>query len=86
MSATDLAMGYCPDMRPFVMTSGLVHAVTDAIRRAKRNKSAGVDELFNEAFKLAPQRFASILCSFWVKCSQLGYLLQAWRTALMIPF
>ena len=83
--ATPGGTGYSPRITTFAVTPCMVRQVTRSIHRAKPNKAAGVDELFSEAFKVAPKQFATILCTFWSKCSFLGYLIRDWRTALMVP-
>ena len=83
--ATPDGEGHYPDIRRFEATPDMIKQVARHIRRAKSNKAAGVDELFSEAFKLAPEQFATILCTLWAKCSELGYLIRDWCTALMIP-
>lgn len=63
--------GHIPDIEAFKMTPELQRRVVPAIHRAKRNKATGIDELFSEAFKIAPAAFARILTSIWVKCSSI---------------
>jgi len=74
-----------PRIEPITLTSRFILGVTSAIRRAKSSKAAGVDELFSEAFKTNPRLFGEILARFWVRCSQLDYLLQDWNTGLLVP-
>ena len=77
--------GYSPAIEPFRLTRKFILRVTSAIRRAKSSKSTGVDELFSEAFKVTPELFGQILARFWVRCSELNYLLQDWNTGLLVP-
>ena len=83
--ATPEGRGHAPDIVPFASTPQLVGRVIRAIQQAKPNKATGQDELFSEAFKVAPRHFAEVLCAFWTKCSTLGYLIRDWRTAIMVP-
>ena len=83
--ATPPGKGYVPPIVPFEISPDLERKVHAAILKAKSNRATGTDELFSEAFKLAPKEFARIFSLFWVQCSKLGYLLQEWRTALLVP-
>ena len=82
---SDEGMGHSPRIEPFSLTRKFILNVTSAIRRAKSNKATGVDELFSESFKMAPRLFGEILARFWVRCSQLNYLIQDWNTGLLVP-
>lgn len=77
--------GHTPPIVPFELSSDLQRKVQNAILKAKNNRATGTDELFSEAFKLAPKSFARIFALFWVQSSKIRYLLQAWRTALLVP-
>ena len=83
--ATPMDKRHSPSLHPISVTPDFIAYVTRAIQKSKRNKASGVDELFSEAFTVAPQAFAKILCSFWAKCSELNGLLADWQTALMVP-
>ena len=82
--ATPAGAGYHPEIVAFPETRELRSRVAQAIRRAPRRKATGIDELFSEAFKLAPTEFSKVLVSFWVKCSQLQHLLDDWGTAVVV--
>ena len=77
--------GYIPPIAPIEYSSGLERKVYSAILSAKRNRATGSDELFNESFKLAPSTFAKVFSLLWVQCSQVRYLIQDWRTTLLVP-
>ena len=81
--ATPAGTGYQPGIVTFTETRELRNRVVQAIRRAPRCKATEIDELFSEAFKLAPTEFSKVLVSFWVKCGQLQHVLDAWSTAVV---
>ena len=83
--ATPEGRRHAPAIVPFSCTPQLVARVIREIQHAKPNKASGRDELFTEAFKVAPRHFAEVLCAIWTKCSELGYLIRDWRTAIMVP-
>ena len=83
--ATLAGAGCHPDIVAIPETLELRSRVAQAIRRAPRRKASGIDELFSEAFKLAPTEFSKVIVSFWVKCSQLQHLLDDWSTAVVVP-
>ena len=83
--ATANGKGYTPPIIPLEMTPDFERKVYNAIVKAKRNRASGTDELFSEAFKVAPKTFARIFALLWTKSSQLGYLIHEWRTALLVP-
>ena len=82
---SDEGTGHRPPIESFSLTRSFIMQVTAAIRRAKSNKATGLDELFSESFKMAPRLFGEILARFWVRCSQLNYLLQDWNKGLIVP-
>ena len=83
--STPVEKGYTPPIVPFTMSRELERHIFTAILTANCNRASGTDELFSEAFKISPKSFARIFALLWVKCSQLGYLLHEWRTALLVP-
>ena len=83
--STPAGKGHCPDIVSFTVSPAFVAQVANVIRRAKARKATGADELFVEAFKVSPLMFAEILCSIWQKCSELKYIVKAWRTATIVP-
>ena len=83
--ATPSEQRHVPETCPIQVTPALLSTVETAIRTSKRNKASGADELFTEAFQLAPKLFAQIICQLWAKCSEHNSLLLDWRLAQMVP-
>ena len=82
---TPPGQGYTPPIVPFDVTPDFERKVFTAINSAKQNRATGTDELFSEAFKLAPLHFAKVFSVLWAKCSHLQYMIRDWRTALLVP-
>lgn len=83
--ATPINMAWTPHITEYEVTEEDESDVRKAVRLAPRIKATGIDEIFIEALKIDCQTASKVICALWRKCGQLKYILEDWRTAILVP-
>lgn len=70
-------------MEYFTVPPGMNEKIRLSIKRAKRNKSPGVDGIYNEMLKFEPELMAELILELWKLVGRMTYYIKDWEKGLL---